>query len=779
MWTIRLKGVVQGVGFRPAVARTALRTGAKGFVRNDGSHVTIGIDIEPSLFLRELSKELGPMARIDERFVDEGGWEDLGGLEPVDFRILPSKEGERDSSLPYDTAICDRCLAEMIDPSDRRYLHPFTNCTDCGARYTLIDSLPYDRERTSMAMFTLCPECTEEYSDHEFRRYHAQTLSCQDDGPSYRFMTSDLKVKSTGWEAFLDCARAIKQGDLLIVKGWGGMHIVSDPGRLEALRKWYGRPHKPFALMVRDMDTARSLGMIGDDEERLLSSPAKSIVLVGKGDDPPGWAREGLEMASPGLGNVGLYLPYSGIHHLLFKALDDVGSDLRWIVMTSANPPGEPMALELEDAVKMKADGYFVHDRRISARCDDSVIVPLPFYDKVKAREGPFGNKGLTIRKSRGMIPDPLEIPHGRILLGVGAERNVSVTVSRSGRAFTSPYIGNSRHPSVLEYMEWSVERFMYLFGAEEVEAVVVDKHPRYTTRRWGSRYAEEKDLPLVEVQHHHAHAASLMADAGIERMTTVAVDGVGYGDDGTPWGGEIIFTDREKYVRVGQLEPFGIPGGDGSVYHPERIAFWLSQEAGYQMDLGDTWSMEVLANSHRRTPMTTSLGRVLDALSALMLGVTWRTYDGEPAMRLEKLLSRSRSPRYDLFHEDGDDHQVGVIDRWKTLLEEISRITGGSIAPGPNMGYDTKADLAMGLVGSIVDDMVRIAVSAEDLHGEKERPFIGLTGGVSYNVPIVRRFVDSCLERGAEPVLHSRVPPGDGGISVGQVYLGGLILER
>ncbi|MGA1792682.1 MAG: carbamoyltransferase HypF [Thermoplasmatota archaeon] len=779
MWAIRLTGVVQGVGFRPAVARTAMRIGARGFVRNDGSHVTIATDSEPSFFLEELKKDLGPMARIEGVSFDKMEWTDIGIDPPNDFRIVVSTEGERDSSLPYDTAICDRCLQEMLDPENRRHRHPFTNCTDCGARYTLIDSLPYDRERTSMGAFPLCTDCSKEYSDHTFRRFHAQTLSCASDGPSYRFLDNDLKERSEGWEAFRDCASAIADGKLLIVKGWGGMHIVSDPQKLKALREWYGRPFKPFALMARDIETVRELALVDRNDEELISSPARPIVLLRKREDAPEWAKEALEEASPGLGNVGIYLPYSGIHHLLFRALSDIGSDLRWFVMTSANPPGEPMALEIEDAAKMKADGYFVHDRRISARCDDSVVVPLPVYDKVRAGEGPFRSKALPIRKARGMVPDPLDLPHRGTFLGVGAERNVSITVSRSGRAFTSPYIGNSRHPSVLDYLDLSAKRFMYLFGAEDIEAVVVDKHPRYTSRRWGIDLAEDRGIPFIEVQHHHAHAASLMVDAGVEQMTTVTVDGVGYGDDGTPWGGEVIFTDREKYVRVGQLEPFGIPAGDGAAYHPERIAFWLSQEVGHHFDLGDQRSMEVLANSHHRTPMTSSLGRVLDALSALMLGVTWRTYDGEPAMRLERLLSSSRSPRYDLFESERPDYEVSVMDRWKTLLEESSRSTGGEIGPGMDIEYHHRADLAMGFVGSIVDDLVKIAASTETMHDEADRPVIGLSGGVSYNVPIVKRFVETCLELGVEPVLHSRVPPGDGGISVGQVYLAGLIDGR
>jgi hydrogenase maturation protein HypF len=627
-----------------------------------------------------------------------------------------------------------------------------------------------------MRGFDHCEECDREYSDHTFRRYHAQTLSCPVDGPSYSFLDRELTTMSRGWGAFLDCAKAIIDGKLLVVKGWGGMHIVSHPQRLKEVRKWYGRPFKPFALMVKDLETISRIAELRDQERSLLSSPVKPIVLLQKNKEPPEWAKGPIEDASPGLGNIGLYLPYSGIHHLLFRALEEIGSDLKWFVMTSANPPGEPMALEIDDACRMKADGYFIHDRKISARCDDSVLVPFPIYDKVIAKPGPFGMKSLPIRRSRGMVPDPLDLPHQRTLLSLGAERNVSISVSNSGRVFTSPYVGNSRHPSVLDYASETAKRFRYLFGADDIEGVVIDKHPRYTTRRLGQQIAETEGIPLIEIQHHHAHAASLMVDAGLEDLTTLVVDGVGYGDDGLPWGGEIIHTKREEYSRIGQIEAFGLPGGDNAAYHPERIAHWLTHEVGEHLDLGDQRSMDILNNSHHHAVMTTSLGRMLDALSALMLGVTQRTYDGEPAMRLEKLLAISSSPKIDIFRTGINGNTIGIKKKWRLLIEEIRNRSNGDLKPGMEMDHSIKADLTMGFVGSVIEDMVNVAITSDKAKGKEGWTLIGISGGVSYNIPIVRKFVESCKEMGAMPVLHSRVPPGDGGISVGQAYLGGLL---
>ncbi|RLF68940.1 MAG: carbamoyltransferase HypF [Thermoplasmata archaeon] len=766
MYIIRVRGVVQGVGFRPSVARAAASMEASGYVRNDGSHVTIACDMEPARFMEGLLPHLGPMARVED-----WSFEEVDGELEGPFRILPSVEGEMDSPLPPDTAICDRCLRELTDRADRRFLYPFTNCTDCGARYTVIDSLPYDRQRTSMKDFPMCSRCQGEYSDQGSRRFHAQTISCPDCGPRYRFLGSDLEVRAEGWDSFLECARSLKGGGRLIVKGWGGMHIICDPANLGSLREWYGRPYKPFALMARDLSFVESAAHLPDSARKALISPARPIVLLKKRDDAPGWVRSAMEMASPGLDSIGIYLPYSGIHHLLFRALGSVGADLPWIVMTSANPPGEPMALDVGEASKLGADGYLVHDRRISARCDDSVLVSDPFGDGVIAREGPFSIRGFPVRKARGLVPDPLEVPHGRKILSFGAERNVTVTVTREGRAYTSPYVGNTRHPEVVDYTLDSAGRFMYLFGAGDVEAVACDLHPRYETVKIAREMADERSVPLIRIQHHRAHAASLMVGSAVEGMGVIVVDGVGYGDDGLSWGGEIFHASWEDIDRVGHLQYFGLPGGDASVYHPERIAHWLSMEAGSDLDIGDEKVRSILAASHSGAVMTSSMGRLLDALSALLLGVTWRSYDGEPAMRLESLLSRAREPEIELFSLPVRGREVDVVGRWRILLEEL--FVNGSPKIGDRSGDRRSADLAMGMVRSIISDMVEVGMKGVDDNEGK----MGISGGVAYDIPILEAFVEEVKARGMTPVLHSRVPPGDGGISVGQAALAGRML--
>ncbi len=776
MHRIEVRGVVQGVGFRPSVKRAADELGAKGFVRNDGSHVTILCSIDPDILMDRVRKIVGPMARIESwNTVDE---EDEIG-DRTDFRIVPSVEGDRDSSLPPDTAICDSCLEEMTTPGNRRYLYPFTNCTDCGARYTLIDNLPYDRERTSMVDFPMCRDCMDEYSDQSFRRFHAQTLSCPDKGPSYNYTDQWGKVQDDGYDAFLKCAREINSGKIIIVKGWGGMHILCDPARIDDLRKWYDRPFKPFALMARDLEAVLSIAEVPEHAMGPLTSPARPIVLLRKRNDIPDELRDILGSVSPGIGTVGVYLPYSGIHHLLFKALKEIGSPLTSVVMTSANPPGEPMAITMEDALKMAADGYLVHDRRISARCDDSVLVPNPFRPQdARSLPGPFSIRAFPIRKARGLVPDPLQLPHKRTVLSVGAERNVTVTITVNGKAFTSPYIGNSRHPEVLDYTASSAERFMDLFGGRGIEAVGADLHPRYETLTLARELSEKADVPLLRYQHHEAHAASLLVDSGLEAVPVLVLDGVGYGKDGLPWGGEVIDASLEKMDRIGSLEPFGLPGGDRSVYHPERIAHWLTVETGKELELNDPETSSFLRVTHKGAIRTTSFGRLLDAMSSLLLGVTWRTYDGEPAMRLETLLERSSHPETQLFSRPLMGEKVDVIGRWKVLLEELFIDDIPSI--GSKANEQRTADLAMGMIGSILDDMISIAL--EKGSGEVDeigRRYIGISGGVAYDLPIVRNFVRSCRDQGAFPVVHSRVPPGDGGISIGQAALAGLDLEK
>ena len=773
MWEISVKGVVQGVGFRPTVLRCAMEIGANGWVMNQGSHVAIYTDYDPEEFVDELRKRLGPIARIESYVIeekDEKGY----GIPKKGFRILESSEGDLDSSLPPDTAICEKCLSEMTDPTDRRYRHPFTNCTNCGARYSVMDGLPYDRERTTMDSFPPCEICSKEYNDPLRRRFHAQTLSCPRDGPTYRFLDSDLREISSGYNAIRKMAYLIQKGKWGVVKGWGGMHIACGPDNIDSMREWYGRPFKPFALMCKDIESVKRIAKLTDEMESSLMSSARPILLLDKREDVGDEDRMLQESASPGLPTLGLFLPYSGVHHLLFGALEEIGCGYDALLMTSANMPDEPMALDIGAVSDLGAPGYLVHNRRISARIDDSVVVPSRWIGEDIVRSpGPFGVEGFPIRKARGLIPDPIDAGHDKKILALGAERNVTVSLSRSGRIFTSPYLGNARNPSVADHIGGTVNRMDRLFGGLPPDAVVVDTHPRYATRPIGKEMRDRFGCELIDVQHHHAHAVSLMNDAGLERLACLAFDGVGFGDDGTPWGGECIIADKGSYDRINHLEPFGLPGGDSSVYHPERIAYWLSVESGFDLDISAPGTSALLDKTHDRSVMTTSMGRLLDALSALMLGITWRSYDGEPAMRMEALLKISRSPATDLFQGVSSHRPVAVRERWGILMDELFGGSDGIL--DPDIDRNLKADLSLGMAEAILEDMVDSAV--QGLEKEGWDPIVGITGGVAYNTILTNSFVKICRDRGIRPVLHSRVPPGDGGVSVGQAAAGGHII--
>ncbi|MCK4444125.1 MAG: carbamoyltransferase HypF, partial [Thermoplasmata archaeon] len=527
---LKIFGVVQGVGFRPTVYRIASSMDLKGYVKNKGSYVEVCVDRDEESFVDRLKDELPVLGRIDRIETVESDCH----KEYDSFLILSSEEGRRDPSIPPDVATCDNCREEIFDPDDRRYMYPFTNCTDCGARYSLIEDFPYDRKHTSMDDFPLCEICSQEYGEPGDRRFHAQTISCYDDGP--RYVLYDGKGEAVDeTNPVARFAKEIDSGGIGVAKSWGGMHIVCKLDAIPRFREWYGRPYKPFAVMVRDIETARKYAHVGDHEEDLLTSFQAPIVLLQK---KHGQFDEILDHVSPGLGNIGLYLPYTAIQHILFH---NVKSDS--LVMTSANLPDEPMLIRNEDAFSLGLDLYLLHNRRIVSRVDDSVLVP-------------FEGKKFFIRKSRGFVPNLLNVYHDLNILSIGAEENVTVSISKDGKVVTSQYIGNTTRYEVQNFMMDSIDRLLDLFGVNEIDAVAIDLHPQYSTRRVGEELAERFDVDTIEIQHHWAHASSLMVDNDREDpMIALSVDGVGYGLDGKIWGGEILHSQLDSFRRLGHLE--------------------------------------------------------------------------------------------------------------------------------------------------------------------------------------------------------------------------------
>jgi len=725
---IIFRGIVQGVGFRPTIYRVAKSLGLKGYILNKGSEVEVVIDRNVDLFIERVKKELPEIAKITDIT-----------LEPDtrtfnDFQILHSKKGEKESQIPTDIAICDDCLKELFKPRDRRYLFPFTNCTVCGARFSLIKDVPYDREHTSMYAFKLCESCKTEYGDPLNRRYHAQTISCPSCGPSYKLY--DKKQKDLGEkDSIKRFAEQIDAGKIGIIKSWGGMHICCKIDELKHFRAWYKRPQKSFAIMVKDIKTAEKYGEITKDERALLLSNKKPIVLVKK--------KKG-EAASPGLNTIGLYLSYTGLHHILFSFLK---ADA--LVMTSANIPGEPMITSNDGAFSLGADYYLMHNRDIPNRIDDSVV---------RIWKG----KTFFLRKSRGFVPDPIDVSYDKRVLCVGAGENITGAISCYKKVYATQYIGNSKYYPTLEFLEQSLRHLMNLTMKEKkIDAVAMDLHPGYNIRKVAKNFAEEFSVPIFEVQHHWAHAASLLLDNKLNESVVLALDGLGYGSDGTFWGGEVLLSRYDSFERVGHLEYIPLLGGDQATMDPRRLVFAIFKKFNEEKYFTGNQAA-VLSKMMAKSPKSSSFGRVLDALSCYLDICTKRTYDGEPAMKLEKYLANG-SAKYS-FDIEVKNGIVGTTDLFRQLEEKIK----------PTFTEIQKANIAYSMVKTIVDKLVEIAVENAEANNIKN---VGLTGGVSYNVPITEMVEKQLKKTGLSLVVHNRVPNGDGGISIGQNVIVGYKL--
>jgi hydrogenase maturation protein HypF len=724
------KGIVQGVGFRPTIYRIAKKLGLKGYVLNKGSEVEVFIDKDKEEFIKQVKENLPSIAKItkiiekpDDRIFD-------------DFQILHSESGERESLIPVDIGICNDCLNELFNENDRRYNFPFTNCTVCGARYSIVRDVPYDRERTAMCEFILCKSCEKEYSSPLNRRYHAQTISCPVCGPKYQLFDKDKKNLGDK-QAIKRFANQIDNGKIGVIKSWGGMHLCCNINEISRFRKWYNRPQKAFAIMVKDIETAKKYGDIAENEEKLLLSKSRPIVLVKK---------IGVEEVSPGLNTVGLFLPYTGLHHILFSHLK---SDS--LVMTSSNVPGEAMITTDEEAFSIDADIYLLHNRKIPNRVDDSVI-------RI------WNGNTFFIRKSRGYVPEPIKVNYDKNILSVGAGENITGAISHDKFVFATQYIGNSKYYSTLEFLEESLRHLMKLTSkGEKIDAVVQDLHPAYDSRKVAKIFSDEFSAPLYDVQHHWAHAASLLVDSNIDESVVLTLDGLGYGTDGKFWGGEVLVSNFDDFQRVGHLEEIPLIGGDQASRDPRRLVFAIFKKFGEEKYFTGS-EADVFSKLMDNAPRSTSLGRVLDAVSCYLNICTKRTYDGEPAMKLEKYLANG-SPVHS-FDIEVNNGIISTIDLFKQLDDMINK----------PLTEKEKADYAHSIVKTIVDKLTEIAiVNAENISIRT----IGLTGGVSYNVPITEIVAKQVNKSGLKLIVHNKIPNGDGGISIGQNAIIGHKLSK
>jgi hydrogenase maturation protein HypF len=747
-------GVVQGVGFRPFVHRIASELGLAGFVGNDSAAVFVEAQGERARvdeFGLRLRSEAPPLARITAVSVTDLAADTTCGRE---FQIVASQTvSGATTPIPPDIAVCDDCVAELFDPHDRRYRHPFVTCTNCGPRFTIIRELPYDRPATTMSAFAMCERCAAEYYDPANRRFHAQPIACPDCGPSLWFRSPTGGV--TGSDAALAATqRALAAGAVVAIKGIGGYHLacaVDDDTVVGALRARKARGAKPFAMLVRDLDVARRYAYVDTAEAAVLSSPARPIVLLRR--LPRNNTAPVADAVAPGSPLLGLMLPYSPVHHLLLAPVPSAAERVPdALVLTSANRSDEPICFTEADAASRLSplcDAVLDHNRPIHVPCDDSVV------RVVDGRE-------LPIRRSRGYAPLPVDLGRdGPAVLAVGGELKNTFCLTDGSRAYMSGHIGDMETLETLRAFERAVGQLSEI--RHQPARLAADLHPGYQTRNWAERHADARPLDLV--QHHHAHVVSLLAEHGRLGEPTIGVsfDGTGYGCDETIWGGEILALGRDshRFVRVGHLLAVPLPGGDAAVRNPWRMALSQLWTAGvdWTPDLAPVAAVTAAElrlirsqlDSNAGCVACSSMGRLFDAVASL-LGVRHRIdYEGQAAIELEVLADSASAQAAQLRMDVRTD---AVIDPTGMVRAIVSALRAGVEPAALAAGFHRAVADAVSEVVSLVAGEVRV---------------VGLTGGVFQNVLLLHQCRQRLQQKGFEVLTHHAVPPNDGGLALGQ----------
>lgn len=749
----RMAGQVQGVGFRPCVYRVANELGLNGWVRNDSAGVTIracGDQQQLDRFVDQLNESLPPLARIDQ--ISE---RDLGESEPGEtaFEIIPSEDlGRAEARVTVDCATCEHCKRELLDRSDRRYRHPLINCTDCGPRYTIIQDTPYDRAQTTMAHFEMCDACAHEYRDPSDRRFHAQPNCCHDCGP--RVALHDASGARIEGDPIAKAADALRRGAILAVKGLGGYHLACDATKHDAvaeLRDRKRRDHKPFAVMARGLEAARLLAHLSPDAEDALSSPAAPIVLA-----PARTDSYLASSVSPGVHRVGVMLASTPIHHMLFA------EGLGPLVMTSANVSDEPLAKDDDQAARLSDvyDAVLSHNRPIERAVDDSVVLDT--------------RRGVQmLRRARGYVPAPIPLPTPapRPGLCAGAELKNTIAYVRGHDAILSQHVGDLSHTLACERFARTAEDMGRLFEIEP-DWIACDPHPGYVSRREAHRLAQALEVPVVEVQHHHAHLASVLAEHGrTRRAIGLICDGVGYGADGTAWGGEILAGDLVSFERLGRVRPLRLPGGDAAAKKTGRCAAaWLHDRFGSENATSkNTWLERVLPDTRERdavskmleggfnAPTSSGLGRLFDACAALLGVCPFNHHEAMSGQLLESAARRAtQRPSGNGLVALRDTDGLIELDH-RPLLD---RLLAGLEANEPT------DSLAWLFHDAIADGLTRAASRAAEKTGLNTA---ALSGGVFCNELLTDLVLDRLENSGFECLVHRDVPPNDGGLSYGQ----------
>ncbi|GAB91528.1 carbamoyltransferase HypF [Gordonia rhizosphera] len=785
---VEVTGVVQGVGFRPAVARIAARRGLTGSVSNESGVVRCefeGAADAVAAAIAEVGAGPTPLSRVDAVVTAELQCRNDSG-----FVIATSRAGGAARTIiPSDVATCPNCLAELHDPGNRRYGHPFITCTDCGPRYTVITDLPYDRDATTMAAFTMCEACRREYTDPTDRRYHAETIACPDCGPRLEFRGiagRPVPGHMPGDDPITAAATALCAGKIVAIKGIGGYHLacradLDEP--VELLRSRKGRPDKPFAIMVGGLDEAARLVELDHAARQALAAPTAPVVIAPRNAGSRAAGSLAADAVAPRLADLGVMIAYTPIHHLLFDRLGPLP-----LVMTSANTSGSPILFrdsDIDDRLDGIADAVLTHDRRIVVPCEDSVVRVDGDTTDGDTTDGDTtdgdtadGAAIIPIRRSRGYAPMPVTGVASPVpLVATGGDlKTTFCLLGRDGHAHMSSHLGDMSDPRTQRSFTDALDHLQQM-TAVTAAAIACDMHPRYATTAWAHRAAGGREV--IEVQHHHAHAVSLLAEHGLLGTPAVVLtfDGTGYGTDGVVWGGEFLAlgTDPSVFTRVAHLAEFALPGGENAVREPSRIALdllWRSGIGGLDdlhpaTTVGDL-GLRIIAQQRAKglgCPTTTSMGRLFDGVSALLGICAHVTYEGQAAIELEAC-ARHGVPDSAALDRMAIDQEPtpGTLDHRHIIAHLSAGLRAGR----------GRADLAATFQQWVIDASVRVATDAAHTLGINT---VGLTGGVFANTAL-RRGIGATLEqRGLWVLTHATVPPNDGGLALGQACVAAATL--
>lgn len=800
---IHITGIVQGVGFRPFVYGLATKFALSGWVRNTSAGVDIEVDGPVEIiqqFCAALQNETPPLARIDTFEISPRPPDGFTSFEIVHSTAV------QDAFQPIspDVSICPDCLKELFDPNDRRYLYPFINCTNCGPRFTIITDIPYDRPNTTMAGFELCPDCTAEYRDPLNRRFHAQPVACPVCGPQvwleYRenlppdaipgtdAIPPGLPAGQLGLAAIQQAQTLLLEGKILAIKGLGGFHLACDatnPAALRELRRRKLRVDKPFALMMPDLETIEKHCYMNSAEADLLLMRQRPIVILQRRKDS-----SIASQIAPFQNTIGVMLPYTPLHYLLFfdyKTLenhsqpDEIPYLPLALVMTSGNLSEEPIATQNPEArirLSALADIFLMHDRPIQTRCDDSV---LHVVDSEGGLTGAYAESSLAasstpmfLRRSRGYAPDPIQLPwDSPPVLATGPELKNTFCLARDRYAFMSQHIGDMENFETLQSYESSIKYYEQIFRVHP-QVIAYDLHPDYLATRYAAKRAEVEGIPAIGVQHHHAHIASCMADNSLPtdlKVIGVAFDGTGYGEDGAIWGGEFLIAGYQSFQRYAHLAYMSLPGGDAAIRKPSRIALSYLMESGiaWQPDLHPYQALSAQERAaiqaqleHKiNTPLTSSMGRLFDAVAAL-IGIRQQvTYEAQAAIELETLVDPNETAAYHTGFEIDPassqlPHQIDIRPLLNGILSDLNNNT-----PIPQISARFHNSIAQ---------MVLIIAAA--MRSTYNLNHVVLSGGVWQNLVLLRRVVILLLREGFNVVLHHQVPANDGGLALGQAVI-------